>query len=130
MIKIPENGVIESSKSFTWVEDGIIYIASKDKSYMDLEGARELTVAFKKLVSKPLPLLVDLNTSAGQSAESRKYFVSDPTHVSFITALVLLVNNPVAKVIANVYLGINKSPVPTRIFSSLEEGVNWLEQFK
>jgi len=130
MITIPDQGVVRTPRSKHWVDDGILFSICDEMSYLDFAEAKAITAAFIQLSTKPLPLFVDLNTASGQSSEARKYFASDPDHVATYSAVALFVSNPVAKVIANVYMGLVKPKKPTRLFTDIEEALAWLEQFK
>lgn len=120
---------LETPKSFNWIEDGILHSVAKDKAYLDIEDAIAITRAFQELSPSPIPLLVDLARTTGQSPETRKYFSADPIHISSYSAVALLVSNPVGKVLANFYLGLNKPSKPTRLFTSKEEALKWLQEF-
>ena len=131
MYRIPDEGVVTTpSQSICWLEDGILFGVAADKLYLEIEEARKMTEAFKKLSNKPLPVFVDLATSAGQTPETRKYFATDPAHLSTYNACALYVSNPVARVIANIYMGLMKPSRPTRLFTEYDDAIDWLNQFK
>jgi hypothetical protein len=68
------------------------------------------------------PLLIDMATTASVSRAARKVF-AQPCDAS---AIALLGVSPVDRVLANFFLGVNSSPVPTRFFTSSDEAVHWL----
>ncbi len=45
-------------------------------------------------------------------------------------AMGLLVDSPVSRIIANFFLGLDKLPFVTRLFTSETEAVGWLRQFR
>lgn len=130
MIEIPAQGTVKCPASYHWVGDGVLFSICNDRAYLDLAEAKAITGAFLQLSQKPLPLFVDLHTCSGQSSEARNYFSSDPGHVATYSAVALFVSNPVAKVIANVYMGLVKPVKPTRLFTDRDEALAWLAQYK
>ena len=61
--------------------------------------------------------------------ESRNY--ASGKEVSKITeAMALLIKSPVSKVLGNIFLGINKPPYPTKLFTDKEEAIKWLKGVK
>ena len=131
MYRIPDDGVVSTpGQSKCWIEEGILFSVAFEKIFVDLKEAKEITKAFKQLSDKPMPLFVDLATSAGQSSETRNYFATDPAHLSTFSACALFVSNPVARVIANIYMGLLKPERPTRLFTKYDDAIDWLNQFK
>ena len=74
------------------------------------------------------PLLVDLRQVKTQTAEARAYLAgAEGLRVS--QAVGLLIGSPVSRVVGNLYLGLNKPTIPTRLFTSEEEAQAWLRGF-
>lgn len=130
MLVIPDAGVIKTPKSSHWIEDGIIFSLPDDKAYLDIEEAKEISKAFQELSSVPLPLFVDFHTITGQASEVREYFSSDPVHLTTYTAVALFVSNPVARVIANIFMGLVKPAKPTKLFTDFDQAMKWLNKYK
>lgn len=130
MLKIPDQGVVETVGTYHWIDNGILFSLAKDNNYLDIEEARAITKVFQGLSQTPLPLFVDLHTTSGQSSETRNYFATDPAHVATFSAVALFVSNPVAKVVANIYLGLAKPLKPTRLFTNHDEAIDWLNGYK
>jgi len=74
------------------------------------------------------PILVDLNHLKSVSKESRGIYSSQET-AKYISAAALLVGNPVSRIMGNFYLGINKTAMPVRMFTSSREAFQWLQTF-
>jgi len=130
MLKTPETGVIRSPKSSHWIEDGILFSLPDDRVYLDLNEAKAITKVFQGLSDKPVPLFVDFHTITGQSAETRDYFSSDPIHITTYSAVALYVSNPVARVVANIFIGLVKPEKPTKLFTDFKQAIIWLNQYK
>jgi hypothetical protein len=62
------------------------------------------------------------------SKEAREHFSTNgrDTHVS---AFGIIVSSTVSRVIGNFFMGINKPPVPTRLFSDEAAATKWLLNF-
>jgi hypothetical protein len=94
-----------------------------------LEDAREnVALCLRMNAGRKRPLLVDLRAVKSQSAEARGY-LAGPEGTEVCTAVGLLIGSPLSRVVGNFYLGMNKPPVPTRLFTSEEEAQTWLRSF-
>jgi hypothetical protein len=56
-----------------------------------------------------------------------RLFASSADAIQVVKAVALLIGSPVSRVIGNFFLGINKPPYPTRIFTSEAEALSWLK---
>lgn len=76
---------------------------------------------------RKVPMMVDFAGLRSQSKDSRHYFANDVEMLSNFTAVAILVNSALTKVIANFYMGINKPKIPTRMFDDRDAALAWLE---
>jgi len=108
--------------------DGILVFRYKDGVTEILESARENKEASERLVGDrgPVPLLIDFARAKGQTAEAREYYTSKAVPSRIRVAL--LIRSPVSRVLGNVYMGLTKNPVPTKLFTSEEKAVRWLRE--
>jgi hypothetical protein len=74
------------------------------------------------------PILVDLDNVRRVSKESRGIYSSDDSAEIF-SAAALLVGNPVSRIMGNFYMGINKTPMPIKMFTKKDEAFKWLKTF-
>ena len=74
------------------------------------------------------PILVDIQNVKTVSKESRSIYASEETG-KCLSAAALLIGNPVSRIIANFYLGMNKTIMPVRMFTSVEDATDWLKTF-
>jgi hypothetical protein len=73
------------------------------------------------------PLLGDMRRVKALSREARTVYASSgPTAQS---AVALLVESPLSRVIGTFFLGLNKPLVPTRLFATEREAAAWLRTF-
>ena len=113
------------------IEDGVIITTLKDHAVVDLDEAKVHSEVFSRLTgNRAMPLLVVFGSMKKQTKEARDFFSKDPDHVQTYSAAALLVKNPLAKVFANFYMGLNKPPKPTRMFTDRDRAMEWLAQFK
>ena len=126
----PAEPIVKTATSINWIQNGILFSKNTGDEKITLDEAKTITSAFRKLSPVPLPLLVDLAIPKGQTREAREYFAKDPTHLETYTAVGLLISNPISKVLANFFLGLNKPDRPTKLFTNIEEAVLWLSEFK
>lgn len=70
-------------------------------------------------------LLVDIDRTRGLDRESRQIF----QNAGGFRAIALLVSSPVSRVIANLFIGLNKPATPIRLFTAEDDAIEWLKSF-
>jgi SpoIIAA-like len=121
----------ETGAGLHWVEHGVVISEVKNGGQIDLAEARRITTVFQELNGDVCrPLLVDFGKIKSQTKEARDYFAKDPTHIRTYSAVAIVVNNTLAKLIANFFMGLNKPLRPTRLFNDRESALAWLDQFR
>ena len=109
-------------------EGGFLRTLVKPGSEIQVEDARENTEAVIRLSGgKNFPILVDLRKIKSISKEARDHF-SMRNRKPHVTAIAMLVSSPVSKIIGNFFLGLNKPTVPTRMFTSESDAVEWIRK--
>jgi len=94
-----------------------------------LEKAKEALNTIKvKAGDKKFPLLVDIREQKSITREARQYY-SSSEFTNFVIALAFIIESPISKVLANFYLGLNKPPYPTHLFTNETKAMNWLKEF-
>ena len=126
---IPKDAV-ETRVSFNWAdENGILRVVHKKGSRMTLkEAIEDVTVGNEVLNGKRGPVLVDIRESDGIDRDARDYFTSDDVR-RHRSAAAMLVGNPISRMIGNFFLGLNKTPMPLRLFTDEGEALAWLRDF-
>ncbi len=110
-------------------EDGIVRIIHFPGAELTLEDARDSMSAYLKLnLGKRRPLFVDIRNLKSFNREARQYYAGDEAANS-ASACALVVSSPVSRVLANFYLGISNPRLPTRMFSSGDEALEWLKRY-
>lgn len=75
---------------------------------------------------RPYPTLVRLNRVAKVTREARAYFSESPENMEIASKIALLAGNPIARVVGNFFLGLNRPARPTRLFGDAETACAWL----
>jgi hypothetical protein len=113
-----------------WIgEDGICRIVHVPGAEITLQDAQETMAAYLKLnKGKRLPLLVDTKTMRSISREARHYYASAEA-AAVASAVALMVETPVSKVLGNFYLGLSNPHLPSRLFTAEGPALEWLKGY-
>ncbi len=125
-----KNKIIELRTFKTWLDDnGICHTVVKPNADIELQDARENTIAVKEISTGSVyPLLVDLKAIHSISKEARDHF-SMQKRSAGVSAIAMLIKSPVSRIIGNFFLGLSTPTVPTNLFTDREKAINWLKQF-
>ena len=74
------------------------------------------------------PILVDLRPLKSQTRDARNYYGSAEV-MRNTAAVALLVSSRVSMVIANFFISVTKSAVPSRLFTDEAEAIEWLKGY-
>ena len=109
-------------------EDNIVHIECAPATTMTLDEGKYSTRMVGEIVAgTPLPMLCDLTNVVKMSQDCRNHFAG-PEHAEVFTKCALIVSSPISKIIGNFFLGANKPLRPTRLFTSVDEGLKWLKK--
>ncbi len=72
------------------------------------------------------PVLVDFRGMRSMDREARAYFAG-PATAAVVSATAILVDSPLEKALGNVFMGMHKPLVPTRLFTSEVHAMAWLK---
>ncbi len=113
-----------------WVgEDGICRIIHAPGAEVRLQDAQETMVAYLKLNDgERLPLFIDTKTMKSISREARHFYAGEEA-AKCASAVALIVGTPVSKVLGNFYLGLSNPHLPSRLFTSEDEALEWLKGY-
>jgi hypothetical protein len=111
-------------------DDGIIrFDVKRGLESFDVHDARESIAAQASLCDgRRRPVLIDLGDMQSLSRECRHYYAG-PEPAKVQSACAMLVRSPVARAIGNFFMGINKTAVEARLFTSEPEAIAWLKEF-
>ena len=111
-------------------DNGILHQTYEEGAELIIEDSTgELEIYANEYCSEiKRPILVDINNIKTVSKESRDIYSSEET-AKYLSAAALLIGNPVSRILGNFYLGINKTVVPLKMFTSAGEAFKWLKTF-
>ena len=109
------------------IKEGILYGTYLTEK-VDLERA-EYATAFRKKITlhKSYPALVDISAVKEVTREARSYFSQEAG--DDLTAIAVLVNNPVTRMMVNFFMKFNQPKYPIRFFTNSDEAIVWLGKF-
>ncbi|MFN0200857.1 MAG: hypothetical protein ACKVTZ_05025 [Bacteroidia bacterium] len=123
----PPNGVVtyEYPTQVNWLHEGIFYIYSKPGVEHTLEDAQRQTKIVKEMFgNEKVFMIIDIRKSVPMGVEARNYY-SSPEGSANCSAFCFLVDSPVSKVIANLFLTVLRPKLPLKMVSSVEEAISW-----
>ena len=68
-------------------------------------------------------MLIDMRVSGPMNKEARSIFVNSG---DYVCAVALWVQSPLSVVVANFFLGVSRTPTPTKMFTSEADAATWL----
>jgi hypothetical protein len=112
--------------SFRLDGDGYVLATMADGATFELEDARDAVDATWKIAGeRRLPVLVDTRGIRAQSRAARQYFMSEEVGRK-VSAVAILIDSPVSRVIGSFFLRVGHHHVPTQVFSDEGSARAWL----
>ncbi len=109
-------------------DDGVIVQRLRDKAKQTMADAKENVAAFGQLCNgQKRGCLVDGRAALTADPGVREYYAG-PELSKNASAAALLAGSSTMKVIANLFLTINKPVMPTRMFTDEQEALDWLRR--
>jgi len=120
--------VFDSPNSKYWFEEGILYVIAKKAPELSLEVQKEQMEAFKrKLDGKKICSIMDVTNTSSSSKEARDYNTKElPT---IFKAIAFIINNPLSRMIAHLYLGFSPLKFPVKMFSNEKDAKEWIKNY-
>lgn len=120
---------IENEFASFYIEDGILYFIYKKNTELDLEAAKRV-VEDRKSVQKGVsyPVICDIRGLKNVDKTARDYLAKEGS--SLVKAVALLMDSPAYQFMANFYLKVSKPNVPTKMFSTMNEAMGFVDKYK
>ncbi len=110
-------------------KDGIFYCVLKQDSDVTLEEARKVVAKMKEMNGGlARPTLVDIRSIRSISREARAFFAG-VENAEVQKAAALIVSSSISRIVGNFFIGLNKPIVPTKLFTSEVDALNWLKDY-
>lgn len=113
-----------------WIDElGIIHTKLQEGMHVMLEDAQAHVQAGLEMTGgKKHPVLVDLRKIKSMERGARAFYAgSNTTRIE--KAVAILIGSPIGQVIGNFFIGLNRSTVPTRLFTAEEDALDWLKEY-
>jgi hypothetical protein len=114
------------------IEDGILYGEYPEGIDVDLDAAKALVRTRLEFIGdKDYPSLIDTTGVRSVTKEARDYF-NEPEASAGFKAAAILSRSAFSTFLSNFFIKISliKSPVPIKLFTTEEEALEWLNQYK
>ena len=124
-------GPIYTSVTKIWEDDeGIAHTEFLPGARVNCEAAEEHFEACRQLTgNEKKPVMVDLKNLVYADRGARQCFSSDAS-TSITKASAVIVDSAIGQVVGGFFMGLNRPPVPIKLFTSREEAMKWLREFK
>lgn len=118
----------EIKYGFIKIENSIIHFIYKPQEVFDVDMADEVIEdRFKFSNHKCYPALADIRGVKHFTPEARDLMATKGNKL--ISAIAILIESPVERMIVNTYMNVNKPDKPTRMFTDENRALKWLSKF-
>ena len=108
--------------------DNVLHATYKVK-ILDIESATIcINTRIDNLDDYSYPIFIDA-TSVTKVTKEARVFLSSDYGTKQVTAAALFIESPIAKMIGNFLINVNKPNVPTKLFTNKEDALNWLKSY-
>ena len=124
----------DHSYTVTWIENDILYMVYKPDLIVTLDVAK--TIVSERLEhysDNTRPMFIDIRNLVAVDAKARDYFTSEEATRYISAGAVFLehsLTNIITSIAGNVFLKVDKPPIPTQIFTNSDTALQWLESYK
>lgn len=120
---------LETDKGRFWYDDrGFVQcevLPDTDQSY-ELDDAKAFLAAIARVSGGArTPILADMRGVTSVSRPARLH-LSSSAAAAVVTAVALVVESRVSKIIGNFFVTVNAPPFPTRLFVTVEQASAWI----
>lgn len=109
-------------------ESGIFVTRFTEEMYFSMKHSRLMNNYLKENTNKPLPNLVIACPGVASDPEILSKAAKKEAH-RYISARAIVCDTLSHRILGNFFIKIQKPPVPTKMFSTEEQALLWLEQF-
>ena len=120
--------ISNTSENYIWIrKDGIGFYVLRSDSKISLDEANENTSLFLAMTgAKRIPLLIDVRECVSRAGEIQRYYGKKTT----CTALALLIDSPLKKLLYNFKCKLFSLTMPIRFFTREDKAFEWLRKYK
>lgn len=110
--------------------DGIIHQRTKPYKEYTLEHAREhIELVGRVTGGRKHPVLGDIRGVTQLISKEARHFYASAEGTRFFSALAMLVDSTLTRVLTNFYFQVSRPPHPSRMFTDEAQALEWLTQY-
>ena len=113
-----------------WIDEfGILHTVMQEGMHVTLQDAEAHIMAGLEMCNgEKYPILVNLRKIKSMERSARAFYAGSNT-TRLEKAVAIVTGSPIGQIIGNFFIGLNRSTVPTRLFTSQEAAMEWLKEF-
>ena len=117
---------VSNEHCILWIEEGVLFGIYKEKP-IDVDGAKSVVTLRKSVQNGDShPAVIDIRNMTKVTKEARAYLASQEA-CDGIMKVAIIIDSNFSMVLGNIYLKINRPPVPSKLFTSLHEAKAWIK---
>lgn len=122
------NKTIHTNVAHIQLMDDYLYTEFDDMCTIDVDEAKEMTrLTLKLCEGKSYPFITSmLGITVNINSDAREYFAKNEDINSIRTLQAIIVNNTPSKLVANFFIKFHKPAVKTRLFTNLDDALEWV----
>jgi len=111
------------------IKDGVVHVVFL-KDYIDYDFVNDLINTRIQITGdKTYPMFSDFRKVKSGPREARERMAAKDGGYG-VSAVAILINSKIHKIIYNFFHSIYKAPAPAKLFTDKDKALKWLEQFK
>lgn len=112
-----------------WREDGIVHIHIKETNTFEIEDSKKVLKARERIADgRKAPIIYTCTQFVIPSKEVRE-FVASEGRSGLVLADAFVVNSLPQKLMANIFIKINRPVRPAKVFNNFETARDWAQTF-
>lgn len=119
---------IKNTYAEIYIEDGILYFKYLPFEYFDIEAAKIIVSERLKLQKEvPFPVLCDIRQLTLPDIQARRYLAVEG---SILTKAVAYWTDPIGKeYLSRFFISVYQPPIPTAVFTTKDDAMDYLKAF-
>ncbi|MGS2762938.1 DUF7793 family protein [Sinomicrobium sp. M5D2P9] len=119
---------VENTYAWLWISRGLLFIAYKPGTVIDIRAARKVTTDRLALQKKEtFPVFVDFREVKCADKEARDYFATDG--LVLMRCMGVLIATGFARTLVDYYRKSNKPTIPVELFTEERDALNYLKNY-
>ena len=120
---------LENDDIKLWIKDNIMYAEYKTINVTKDKAISMIRTRLSLCKGKAYPFFADVTGVKSIDRDSREEF-SHGEGIELMPACALLTKSPVNQILGNFFMFVNKPLIPTKLFTSPQDALEWISKFK